>query len=410
MNPPPKKILIGVSGGIAAYKSPELARALQKQGFEVRFVLTENAKQFVSPLVLETLTGFAAQSTLWGNDVSGTEHIELARWPDLVLVAPATANLVAKLSLGLADDLLSTLILATYSPVIIAPAMNPGMWQNAVTQENIQRLVDRGMTLIPPENGELACGETGAGRLPDFSTLIEACETALGGQAGRSLEGTSWLITAGPTKTYIDPVRYITNPSTGLMGKALAEEALARGARVHYVLGIDKGVVQPQPKSPDQATRLILTPVHTAQQMLEAALPVLQEVHGVIATAAVMDYEVSAPSPTKIKRQNSITQLELLPAVDVLRSLKLACQNPNTLFVGFAAETDQVLENGLRKRQSKDLHYVFANPVSKVESKTGFGASTNSGYWITPTSHETWELQSKREIASKIWDQLVEKK
>jgi len=407
MKPKFKKILIGVSGGIAAYKAPELVRLLQKQGFEVRCVLTENAKQFVSPLVLETLTGFAAQSALWGHDVSGTEHIELARWPDLVMVAPATANFVAKLSVGLADDLLSTLILATYSPVIIAPAMNPGMWQNPVTQENIQRLVDRGMTLIPPENGELACGETGAGRLPEFSALIEACETVFAGQGRRSLEGTSWLITAGPTKTYIDPVRYITNSSTGLMGKALAEEALSRGARVHYVLGLDKGVVQPQPRSPDQATRLILTSVHTAQQMLEAALPVLQEVRGVIATAAVMDYEVAAPSPTKLKRQNSTTQLELLPTVDVLKSLKLACQNPSTLFVGFAAETDQVLENGLRKRQSKDLHYVFANPVSKLTGKTGFGSPTNSGYWITPTSHETWELQSKRQIASKIWDQLA---
>ncbi len=393
------KILLGISGGIAAYKTPELVRELQKSGHEVRCLMTESASQFVSPLVLQTLTHQAVPSALFGPEVRGTDHIDYARWPDAILIAPATAQTVAKIALGLADDLLSTVVLATRAPVTLAPAMNTAMWENPATCHNLELLRQRGFKIIEPASGVLACGEEGAGKLPELATLT----AALAPPSGR-LAGTQWLITAGPTRTHIDPVRYITNPSTGTMGRAMAEEALARGATVQYVLGIDKGVVRPVGKG------LHLTEVLTAQEMLDACLPVLGEVDGVIATAAVMDYEVASPSSRKLKRSTSAATLELQPAVDVLGTLRSRCKDASTLFVGFAAETDSVLENGSRKLESKGLDFLFANPIAGLgeEPSTGFGTSTNAGYWISrnPASADHWPLESKREIARRIWDRL----
>jgi phosphopantothenoylcysteine decarboxylase/phosphopantothenate--cysteine ligase len=409
-----RRILIGVTGGIAAYKVPELVRLLQMRGFEVRCVLTESAQQFVSPLVLETLSGHRVASRLCGPDVSGTEHIEIARWPDLVLVAPATANTLARAAHGLADDLLSTVLLATRAPVIAAPAMNTAMWEHPSTRENCRLLEQRGMTLIEPAAGVLACGEEGAGKLPDLEVLASACERTLLQTDRRlhaSLQGTSWLITAGPTKTFIDPVRYITNPSTGWMGKELAEEGLARGAEIRYVLGIDKGVVAPMPSSRDEAARLKIEKVHTAAQMLDASLRFLPDVSGVIATAAVMDYEVAATSTTKLKRAAGASQLALTASPDVLAGLRSHPQAEGKRFVGFAAETCDLLENGKKKLESKRLDHLFANPISlrpmEADASTGFGSPTNSGIWLSRGAQpEHWELGSKREIARRIWDRL----
>jgi phosphopantothenoylcysteine decarboxylase/phosphopantothenate--cysteine ligase len=408
--PAPKRILIGVTGGIAAYKVPELVRLLQGRGFEVRCVLTESASHFVSALVLETLTHRPVATRLYGPGVLGTEHIEIARWADLVLVAPATANTLSRLAHGLADDLLSTILLATRAPVIAAPAMNTAMWEHPATRENCRALRDRGVRLIEPASGVLACGEEGAGKLPDLEQLAEACRIAL--TQDQPLRGTTWLITAGPTKTYIDPVRYITNPSTGWMGKELAEEGLARGASIRYVLGVDKGVVVPSPADPDQQARLELSKVHTAAQMLEASLGFLPEVSGIIATAAVMDYEVAQSSPTKLKRAAGASNLELVASPDVLASLRAHPASAGKRFVGFAAETCAVLENGRRKLESKRLDHLFANPISSnpmgnAVAETGFGSATNAGFWLSRDAEpEHWELGSKREIARRIWDRL----
>lgn len=404
------RILLGISGGIAAYKTPELVRELQKAGHEVRCILTAGASEFVSPLVLQTLTHAEVPSSLFGPSVKGTDHIDYARWPDVILVAPATAQTLARITHGLADDLLSTVVLASRSPVFVAPAMNTAMWENAATQANLATLKARGITVIEPDSGVLACGEEGAGKLPELARIVNACVSA-GPTPVRTqdLAGTRWLITAGPTRTHIDPVRYITNPSTGTMGKAMAEEALSRGATVDYVLGMDKGVVMPE-ASGEQASRLHLTQVLTAQEMLDASLRVLDQVDGVIATAAVMDYEVRTPSHRKLKRSTSDCSLELTPAVDVLGTLRARCSRPSTLFVGFAAETDSVLENGLKKLHAKKLDYLFANPIAGLGelAQTGFGTPTNSGFWISKQnpSADHWPVDSKREIARRIWDQV----
>ncbi len=436
-----RRILLAVSGGIAAYKVPELVRLLQKSGFEVRCMLTESAREFVSGLVLETLTGHRAVSRLWGLNSeelpSGTEHIDWARWPDLVLVAPATAHTLARIAHGLADDFVSTVLLATRAKILLAPAMNTAMWENAATQANLELLRSRGHEVLPPDSGRLACGEEGAGKLPELEAIVRKAEQTLELETGLerepsrqrtvdgSTEGSAWsgrriLITAGPTITRIDAVRYITNPSTGLMGKALAEEALAQGAVVHLVLGIDKGVVRPVARNADEARRLEIIEVETAGQMLDAALERLDNCEGVIATAAVMDYEVTAPANGKLKRSKADTTLHLHAAPDVLATLRERARG-NQWFVGFAAETDAVQANAIAKWKRKRLDFLFANPVAATGDRlsSGFGTTTNSGYWIStarpplpalsPASDvatepcvESWTLASKAEIARRI--------
>ena len=407
------RVLLAVTGGIAAYKAPELVRQFQKSGCDVRCMITDSAKEFVSELVLETLTGHRVARRLWGENSLGTEHIDWARWPNLVVVAPATAQTLARFAHGLADDFVSTTVLATRAPILLAPAMNTAMWENPATQANVALLRSRGFEIVDPASGVLACGEEGDGKLAELETILERALARLRPAARDDWRGKTLLITAGPTRTHIDAVRYITNPSTGLMGKALAEEALRRGAVVHYILGIDKGVCRPEPANSEQASRFHLVEVRTASEMLEAALRALPHAHGVIATAAVMDYEVAEPAASKLKRSTEEVSLRLRPSPDVLATLRQNAQ-AGQWFVGFAAETDSVSENGLLKLAKKSLDFVFANPVARTgeSAPTGFGSSSNSGYWIRRNrdgedpSVEEWPLLPKPELASLMLDAL----
>jgi phosphopantothenoylcysteine decarboxylase/phosphopantothenate--cysteine ligase len=403
------RILVAVSGSIAAYKAADLVSALRKAGHEVRCLLTSGAREFVTPTVLETLSGNPVHSDLFGPGISGTEHIRLARWPDLMVFAPATAHLLAKLALGLADDLVSTVALASEAPWLIAPAMNTVMWEKEPTRLHLETLRGRGAQIIEPAPGTLACGEVGTGKLASIEELTQRIEALLAASPAppADLAGTTVLITAGPTTSRIDAVRYLTNHSTGRMGAELAQEALLRGATVHYVLGRDKGVIFPRETGPGT---LHLTVVETAEEMLAACLPVLAQVDGVIATAAVLDYRVAQPSDAKQKRAAEPIALELVPSVDVLGGLREKAA-PGVWFVGFAAETDSVLENGRAKLERKGLDYLLANRVAKAGETldTGFGTDTNGGWLLRrgTTEPERWETRSKRELARALWDVLA---
>ena len=399
-------ILIAVTGSISAYKIADVVSELGKRGHQVQCILTESAAQFVTPLVLETLSGRPVKSALFGPGVSGTEHIDLARWADVFVVAPATANVLAKLALGLADDLLTTVALATTAPMLIAPAMNTVMWDHKATQHNLKTLVDRGAAVIDPAAGTLACGEVGAGKLAPVPAIVAAIEAALV-MPKQDLAGIKVLITAGPTTSPIDAVRYITNHSTGRMGAAMAEEALRRGAEVRYVLGVDKGVVRPSaPKG--SADRMTMVEVRTAEEMAAAALSFLPEVDGVIATAAVLDYRVANSAVGKLKRAAEATVLDMTPSVDVLGSLRAAATDQ--WFLGFAAETDNVEANGRGKLESKGLDFLFANPVARLgeTSETGFSVPTNAGTLLRRDGDAvSLPVMSKTELARRLWDLIV---
>ena len=400
-------ILIAVSGSISAYKAADLVSELGKAGHQVQCLLTSSAKEFVSPLVLETLSGRKARSEQFGPDVSGTEHIDFARWADLMVFAPASANMLARLALGLADDLPSTVALATEAPILIAPAMNTVMWEKPVVQQHLKTLVERGATVIEPASGLLACGEVGVGKLAPVATIVAAIEGALRPVGVRDLQDERILITAGPTTTAIDAVRYITNHSTGRMGAAMAEEALKRGAVVDYVLGVDKGVVRPVPPRGSEG-RFHLVEVRTAEEMAAAALERLPQATGVVATAAVMDYSVASPSASKLKRASDAIALDLVPSTDVLGSLRKAATKQ--WFLGFAAETDNVEEHGAGKLKAKGLDFLFANEVSKLGAKgaTGFAVGTNAGVLLSAKGerHEL-ALGAKADIARQIWDLIA---
>ena len=399
-------ILIAVTGSISAYKIADVVSALTKQGHQVQCILSASAQQFITPLVLETLSGRPVKSDLFGADISGTEHIDLARWADVFVVAPATANVLAKLALGLADDLLTTVALATKAPMLIAPAMNTVMWEHPATQAHLQTLQQRGVGVIDPAAGTLACGEVGIGKLAPIPAIVAAIEAALV-QPATDLAGTTVLITAGPTTSPIDAVRYITNHSTGRMGAAMAEEALRRGASVRYVLGMDKGVVRPVPPR-NSAGRLTLVEVQTAEEMAQAALGFLPEANGVIATAAVLDYRVAAPSANKLKRANEAVALDMVPSVDVLGALKDAATSQ--WFLGFAAETDNVEANGRKKLEGKKLDFLFANPVARSgeTSATGFSVPTNGGTLFRAGGEAlALPVMNKTELAKRLWDLIA---
>lgn len=398
-------ILIAVSGSISAYKIADVVSELGKAGHDVQCLLTKSAREFVSPLVLETLSGRRALSDVFGPDVSSTEHIDLARWADLMVFAPASANMLARLALGLADDLPSTVALASEAPLLIAPAMNTVMWDKPIVQQHLATLVERGAEVVNPASGLLACGEVGMGKLAPVGEIVMAIERAVAARHGpENLRDQRILITAGPTTTPIDAVRYITNHSTGRMGAAMAEEALRRGAVVDYVLGVDKGVVRPvAPRGAEG--RLHLIEVRTAEQMAAAALDRLPGATGVVASAAVMDYAVAAPSASKLKRASDAIALDLVPSVDVLGGLRKAAKGQ--WFMGFAAETDAVEEHGKGKLTAKGLDFLFANQVARLgeTGKTGFAVGTNAGVLLGKDgSRHELALGSKAEIARQIWD------
>ena len=396
------KIALGVSGGIAAYKSAEIVRLLQDRGIRVQVIMTRAAQEFVRPLTFAALSGEKVITDMFGsadsqaNVESAIEHIAIAQAIDALVVAPATADILAKFAQGIANDFLSTLYLATTAPVVVAPAMNVNMWNHAATQANLEILRQRGVRIVDPGSGYLACGMTGAGRLAENETIVAAVLESLG--ASQDLAGETVLITAGPTREKIDPVRYLTNRSSGRMGYALAEAALRRGARVLLVSG-------PTAITPPGAAEL--TRVETAEEMLAAVLKLLPESTVVIKTAAVADFRPKAVAGQKIKRKAPMT-LELEPTADILAELarhKKSHAIPSQIFIGFAAETDNVLENARKKLASKSLDAIVANDVSR--EGVGFDSDRNA---VTIISHdEVVEVPetSKWEVAQRVLDQVV---
>ena len=353
-----KRILLGVSGSVAAYRAPELARRLAEQGAEVRAVLTEGGARLISPLLMQAVTGAPARSSLWDEAAEAAmSHIELARWADCIVIAPATANTIARLARGEASDLLSTVCLAGTAPVLVAPAMNRNMWSNRATRENCATLLRRGLVLVGPGHGEQACGDVGEGRMSAVPEIIEAVERSIG--VSDQLAGQRVLITAGPTREPIDPVRFLSNRSTGTMGFALAEAAARAGADVQLVTGPS---VLPTPPGVERLD------VITAQEMLDAVMERAHDYHVFIACAAVSDYAPAQYSPKKLKRKNSAGSLELKPLPDILASVARLAERP--FLVGFAAETQQVKKNARAKLEAKGLDIVVGNRVGKGR---GFG-------------------------------------
>jgi len=351
-----KHILLGVTGGIAAYKSAELVRRLVERGAQVQVVMTAAAREFIGATTFQALSGRPVRESLWDSAAEAAMgHIELARWADLVLVAPASADFMARLATGRADDLLSTLCLATAAPIALAPAMNQQMWANAATQSNAGLLRQRGVMLLGPACGEQACGETGAGRMLEPTEIADAIEPLLA--AGGAFSGKRVLITAGPTREAIDPVRFVSNRSSGKMGYAVAAAMRAAGAEVVLVSG-------PVNLAPPPGVRCI--GVETAAQMLEAVQRELPGTHVLVATAAVADYRPLAVAGRKIKKQAGGMTLEMTPTTDILATVAASAQRPFT--VGFAAETDAVEQHAREKLERKNLDMIAANEVGATKA------------------------------------------
>jgi phosphopantothenoylcysteine decarboxylase/phosphopantothenate--cysteine ligase len=391
------KIALGVSGGIAAYKSAEIVRLMQDRGVRVQVIMTRAAREFVRPLTFAALSGEKVITDLFGSEDqqanvdAAIEHIAVAQAIDALLVAPATADVIARFAQGIANDFLSTLYLATTAPVVIAPAMNVNMWSHPATQANLEILRKRGVRIVEPDSGYLACGMVGPGRLAENEAIVTAVLEALG--ASQDLAGETVLVTAGPTREKIDPVRYLTNRSSGRMGYAIAEAALRRGARVLLVSG---PTAVPPPGSAE------LTRVETAEEMHTTVLKLLPESTVVIKTAAVADYRPKAMAGEKIKRKGPMT-LELEPTTDILA--ELARHKTSQVIVGFAAETENVLENARKKLASKSLDAIVVNDVSR--EGVGFDSDRNA---VTIISHdEVVEVPetSKWEVAQRVLDQVV---
>ena len=346
-----KKVLLGVTGGIAAYKSADLVRRLIERGAQVQVVMTAGAREFVGATTFQALSGRAVRESLWDSAAEAAMgHIELARWADLVLVAPASADFMARLAGGRADDLLSTLCLATAAPVVLAPAMNQQMWAHAATQSNVATLSQRGVRLLGPGIGEQACGELGPGRMLEPSAIAALIEPWLVGEGAFS--GQRVLITAGPTREAIDPVRFVSNRSSGKMGYAVADAMRAAGAEVVLISG-------PVALAPPPGVRCIC--VETAAQMLEAVERELPGTHVLVATAAVADYRPVTVAERKIKKKTEQLSLELTRTTDILATVAARSERP--FVVGFAAETDAVEQHALEKLQRKNLDMIAANEV-----------------------------------------------
>lgn len=390
-----KELILGVTGSIAAYKAVYLLRELTRAGAGVTVVLTEHAARFVGPLTFRTLSGRAVLHDLFDPDTeAAVEHVALAERAHALLVAPATANTLARAAHGLADDFLGTLLLAARCPVLMAPAMDGGMWNHPAVVANVETLRGRGVAVLEPDAGALASGLAGPGRLPEASDLVEAVERLLAPR--RDLAGERVIVTAGPTREPIDPVRYISNRSSGKMGQALATCALRRGSRVVLVSG---------PTALTPPAGAVVVPVQTAEEMREAVLHHLGDATIVIKAAAVADYRVTAPSATKIKsRKDEDLTLSLSPNPDILR--EVAGRKSGAFVVGFAAETDHVREHALVKLRAKGIDLLVANDVSRAG--IGFEADDNQVFLL-----DRWggvvdvPRMSKLEVADAILDRIV---
>jgi phosphopantothenoylcysteine decarboxylase/phosphopantothenate--cysteine ligase len=392
------KVAVGVSGGIAAYKAAEIVRLLQDRDVRVQVVMTQAAQEFVRPLTFAALSGEKVITSMFEagntdpNIDSAIEHIAVAQSIDVLLVAPATSDLLAKFAQGIANDFLTTLYLATTAPMVVAPAMNVNMWNHPATQANLATLRKRGVKIVDPDSGYLACGMMGPGRLAANEAIVAAVMEALG--ASQDLAGETVLITAGPTREKIDPVRYITNRSSGRMGYALAEAALRRGAHVLLV----SGPTEIMPPGAAEFTR-----VETAEQMRAAVMKLLPQATIVIKTAAVSDYRPKAVASQKIKRTGP-TSLELEPTADILAELA-GKKKSNQLIIGFAAETQDVLENARKKLSKKSLDAIVVNDVS--HEGVGFDSDRNAVHIITPDEVVEVLETTKWEVAQRVLDAAV---
>lgn len=389
-----KVILLGVTGGIAAYKAADLASRLTKEGCDVHVILTQNATEFITPLTFETLTGNKClTSTFDRNFEWDVKHVSLAKCADAVVIAPATANVIAKLAHGLADDMLTTTVLAATCPKLVFPAMNTAMYENPITQDNIECLRRYGFTVAEPASGVLACKDVGKGRLPDTDTIVSAIAGEI--SCPHDMKGLHVLVTAGPTCEAIDPVRYITNHSTGKMGYALAEAAQQRGANVTLVSG------KTNLKSPDGVT---VVPVTSAQDMYRAVLSISDEYDVIIKTAAVADYRPKQAAQNKIKKSDADMSIPLVRNPDILAELGRRKRDSQFL-CGFSMETENLLANSADKLQKKNADMIVANSLTTPGA--GFGADTNLVSIITREGISQLERMPKAQLAQVILDTIL---
>ncbi len=389
-----RHVLVGVTGGIAAYKSCEIVRLLQKQGAHVKVIMSERATRFVDPTTFRALTHEPVAVGLFDDPSDPIHHISLAQEADCVVVAPATANIIAKMVCGIADDLISTTLLATTAPILVAPAMNANMWRAAVTQHNIETLRARSVQIVEPGSGYLACGDIDAGRLADPEAIVQAVvETCASGEL---LAGEHVLITAGPTHEPIDPVRFLGNRSSGKMGVALARAALALGAQVTLIMG---------PGTVDPPAGAHVVSVETAVQMLDATLGALSKATIVVCAAAVADYTPAHPADHKLKKDvEALDSIELVRTADILATVSANADSRKV--IGFAAETDDVVSYACDKLAKKGCSAIVANDVSRSDS--GFGADTNKAWWVTHDGVTEFPVLTKDELAREILTKVQE--
>ena len=388
-----KKIILGVTGGIAAYKAAELVRELVRSGAEVFVVMTHSAQAFITPLTFQTLSGNKVTTELFSLvEESEIGHIALADRAELLVIAPATANIIGKMAGGIADDMLTTIVMATKASVLLAPAMNVHMWENPICQENIQKLRGRGFHFIDPEAGELACGYDGKGRLAEIPAIVEEIRSIL---SPKDLSGETLLVTAGPTEEPIDPVRFLSNRSSGRMGFAVARAARLRGARVILVSG---------PSALPAPSGVKFIPVRTAAEMREAVLGSLPGVSVLVMAAAVSDYRPKGTSPEKIKKSQAELTLPLELNPDILR--EAGQRKEKRLLIGFAAETESLLANARKKLAEKNLDLIVANDVSL--SGAGFAVDTNIVKLIDRSGKiEELPLMGKEDLADRVLDRVL---
>jgi phosphopantothenoylcysteine decarboxylase/phosphopantothenate--cysteine ligase len=402
------RVIVGVCGGVAAYKAAELVRALQQHGVDVHVVMTRAAQEFVQPLTFSSLTGHKVITSMWGGDVDAgsapsgldeqgqIEHISEAQAADAVVIAPATAHVLAKMAHGLADDFLSTMLLATTAPVIVAPAMNVNMWNHPATRANVALLRARGVTIVEPGSGYLACGMTGSGRLVDVEAIAQVVLAALEGTkpANQDLSGETVLVTAGGTREAIDPVRFLGNRSSGKMGYAIAEAARQRGAQV---------VLVSAPTSLSPPAGCAFVPVTTAEEMRAAVMEHLRNATAVVGAAAVADFRMPTIAPEKLRREGGL-HLDLEPTADILRGVADA-HSPGTLLIAFAAEMDANVGRAREKLLAKGADAIVLNDVSRPE--IGFDSERNAATFITRDDAIDIPEMPKREMADRILDQVL---
>ena len=391
-----KKIVLGVTGGIAVYKAVDLVSRLRKQGCEVRVVMTEHAQQFVTPLTFKEISGNQVAVSMWSsNQEFNVEHIALANWADAFVVAPATANIIAKMGYGLADDLLSTTLLAAQAPIVVCPAMNTGMYENVATQENIAKLQGRGITVMPPAVGKLACGTSGAGRLPEPQEIVEFLNAFFAKREG-DLRGLKVLVTAAGTREPIDPVRFVGNRSSGKMGYAVAQMAAERGAEVLLISG---------PSALSIPANVKAIKVETTNEMLEACLESYDKVDIVIKAAAVADYRPRDVAEQKIKKKTDDALTVVMDKnPDILKTL--GAKKTHQVLVGFAAETQNLLENARDKVVKKNLDMIVANDVTAAGA--GFNADTNIVKFLFANGEvRSLEQMPKVDVANCILDEAL---